>query len=188
MKLKPATFGVMNAEEYYEYLCIQRSDINEHMPILRELASQCRHITEFGFRTGISTMAFICGSPEILITYDIDISCNMAFEELKPYAAEKGVKFDFIVDDTGTFMIPRTDMLFIDTWHNAIQITKELFHSGNQARKFLVFHDTMTFGVEGEKGGDGIIKPIKDFMALNRFWKIKYHFDYNNGLLILERK
>jgi hypothetical protein len=79
-------------------------------------------------------------------------------------------------------------MLFIDTWHNEVQIKKELKLSGNQANKFLVFHDTVTFGLVGEKGGNGIMQPILDFVMLNPHWNIKQELRNNNGLMILERR
>lgn len=172
----------------YEEYCRQKSDINEHLPILKRLAAQCRHITEFGFRTGISTVALIAAEPEKVITYDIDPSCLQTYKILKPYADSLGVELEFHVTDTGTLIAPETDMLFIDTWHNAIQIEKELLFSGNRAKKFIAFHDTVTFGVVGEKGGEGILRPINQFLENNKHWKVKHEYFNNNGLLVIVRK
>lgn len=182
----------MTADEYYRLLCESPSDINEHLPVLKELASRCRHVVEFGFREGVSTMALLCGQPEILITFDIDEMCWVTYGTLRLYAKEKNVKMSFVVDDTQQVICPETDLLFLDTWHNSLQIEKELMLSGNRSRKFLVFHDTESFGLKGELqdelGGGGIRQPIEEFMSENPHWQVLHDFKHNNGLLVLERR
>ena len=182
----------MTADEYYKRLCDYPSDINEHLPILKELASQCVHVVEFGFREGFSTMALICGQPEVLITYDNDEMCWITFGTLRLYAKEKNVQMSFVVDDTRNVICPKTDFLFIDTMHNSLTIVKELTLSGNRARKFFAFHDTESFGLKGELqeelGGGGIRKPIEEFMQTNPHWQVLHDFKNNNGLLVLERR
>src|SRR5262245_5381518 len=54
----------------YHQACSTPSDINEHLPILSELAQRCDHVTEFGRRTGNSTIAFIHAQPKRLVSYD----------------------------------------------------------------------------------------------------------------------
>lgn len=165
-----------------------KSDINEHLPVLRGLASECRHVTEFGLRTGVSTIALICAEPEILISYDIDPGMEESYQRLNPFAKQLGVHFTFICEDTGKIICDPTDMLFIDTWHNFVHIEKELALSGMQARKYLVFHDTVTFGQRGEKGGVGIMPAIQNFLRKHsNVWHVKKHYTHNNGLLVLER-
>lgn len=46
-------------EEFYEYHLATSPDIRGHLAFLRDLASDCRHVTEFGIRWGSSTSAFI---------------------------------------------------------------------------------------------------------------------------------
>jgi hypothetical protein len=133
-------------------------------------------------------VAFICAEPEVLVSYDIDVRCRPVYSFLKPYADALNVSFKLILADTGLISAEPTDMLFIDTWHNAVHIEKELRLSGNAARKFLVFHDTVTFGKIGEKGGEGIRRPIEEFVVANPHWSLLREFKNNNGLLVLERK
>ena len=45
----------------FEYLCNTKSDINEHLPALRDLASKCDTVIEMGVRYCVSTWAFIEG-------------------------------------------------------------------------------------------------------------------------------
>ena len=57
-------------DELYERAMQISSDINEHVPKLRELAEQCDHVTEFGHRHGESSVAILSGRPRSFVTYD----------------------------------------------------------------------------------------------------------------------
>ena len=90
-------------------------------------------------------------------------------------------------------------MLFIDTWHSGSQLKRELNIHGNKANKFLVFHDTQTYGCRDEKENwrdfadkrpmpnEGLIAPIINFVIANPEWKFKEFRTNNNGLTVLER-
>src|SRR5439155_17696626 len=54
----------------YATACAVPSDINEHCPTLYALAKECRHVTEMGTRTGVSTTALLFAQPEKLVCYD----------------------------------------------------------------------------------------------------------------------
>lgn len=56
----------------YERLCRLPSDINEHLPILRQLASSATQVVELGMRTGVSTVALLAGHPRRLLSVDVD--------------------------------------------------------------------------------------------------------------------
>ena len=45
-------------EDYYQIQCDTASDINEHLPVLKEYAQKCETITEMGVRAVVSTWAF----------------------------------------------------------------------------------------------------------------------------------
>src|SRR5262249_5697624 len=62
--------GGLTLADLYQRACTQDSDIREHVPKLYELASGCRHVTEFGTRTGVSTTALLFAQPDTLVTYD----------------------------------------------------------------------------------------------------------------------
>jgi hypothetical protein len=47
-----------------------KSDINEHLPLLRIYGSLVDHITEFGVRHGNSTVALLASKPQKMISYD----------------------------------------------------------------------------------------------------------------------
>lgn len=170
----------------YEWCCKRPADINEHLPKLKELAAQCESVAEFGTRTAVSTIGLMAGRPSYLTTYDThyhpaaDVIYNLAH-----YTTVKRVVQDVLTMP----VIEPVDMLFIDTRHTYEQIKVELSRHGNQARKFLAFHDTSLYGEKGEDGNaPGLLAGIKEFLAANPRWKQVYQVDFNCGLTVLERK
>lgn len=159
------------------------SDITEHLCTLRLLARDCNHVTEFGVRTGNSTVAFLAGlSPTgKLVSYDLN---QPNFEA--PDDAQG--RWTFTQSNTAALpLIEETDFLFIDTLHTYDQVKQELKH-GNQARKWLAFHDTVLFGTHGEIGQRGINDAISEFQNANPHWKTFASCLHNNGMLVLERQ
>ena len=161
------------------------SDMNEHMAFLYQLACVCDSIVEFGVRRGTSTRAFLY-SKTPLRSYDLIIDDKVA--ELFVYAKQQGYDVDYIQADTLNLSINQTDMLFIDTLHTYNQLKQELILHGNKANKYLVFHDTSTFGIIGEDGAMGLLPAIDEFLIENPQWQLQYQFTNNNGLTVLKRK
>lgn len=190
----------MTLEEIYRQKCNEPSDINEHLPTLRDYASRCRHVTEFGVRGIVSTWALLLGLSESkagyvprMVSYDLTSPGREAIEEATFLAATRNggmsVSFTFITGDTRQIAIEETCLLFIDTFHTYNQLHQELNLHGNKARKFIIMHDTETFGRKGEAGDEGGLLPAIDlFMAENPHWKMRAQYYFNNGLTILERK
>jgi hypothetical protein len=170
------------------------SDINEHLLLLRDLASKCDHVTEFGVRGGTSTVAFLAGQPKTLVSWDIEwrwiISQRMA--DLSFVAGD--TNFQPRVGNTLEIITEPTDLLFIDTLHTARQLKAELTRHCDPAfdrvRKYLVFHDTATFGYVGEDGTEpGLRAAIRWFQREHAFplWLLIEDRKNNNGLVVLER-
>lgn len=178
--------------EYEKSLYAERSDIKEHLPILASLALECDSVTEMGSRFGDSTRAFLT-TPAKFTAYDLELvdSVNQLFLKAK----EAGKDAAYIKADTRDLEIEETDMLFIDTWHSGDQLRQELKLHGNKARKYLVFHDTQTYGLMDESWdkqrkiypGEGLLPAIIDFLIKNPHWRFKMHRTNNNGLTVLER-
>lgn len=162
------------------------SDINEHLSALRDLAKEVNHITEFGFRNGMSFTALLCGNPLVAKTYDILISKHDVERIIQ--IAPKNIKISFHELSTLEADIEETDLLFIDTLHTYTQLKEELALHGNKARKYLVFHDTETFGNKGEDGKEpGLLAAIQEFRDQNPHWQWHKHYANNNGLTVLRR-
>lgn len=160
------------------------SDINEHMKTLFNYAIPCDHITEFGTREGNSTIAFLFSSPLNLVSYDLN-ECPNA--EVFCMAKDVNTRHEFVKADTREVDIDETDILFIDSEHTYDCISKELKRSGNQARKYIMIHDTELFRDKGERDQPGIWPAIQEFLEANKHWRIKDHFTNNNGLTVLAR-
>ena len=182
----------MNCEQVlgkYNYLCSKSSDINEHLPTLKRYSEGLDTVIEFGVRRIVSTWAFLAGSPNKLISYDINHPSVFGADIEEVYFASKacGVEFEFIEGDTRKISIPDCDMLFIDTLHEYVQTRAELNKHAKNVKKYIAFHDTVTFCHTGESGGLGICHAIEEFLSENNEWKIKEVFNNNNGLTIIER-
>jgi hypothetical protein len=169
-------------EDRYDALVSTPSDINQHLPKLRELAIECDHVTEFGTRRGASTVAILAAQPKSFVTYDIqDYGISGDLERIKG-----NCEFSFMKADTREVSIAPTDMLFIDTLHQGEQLSVEL-QQAKMVRKYIVMHDTATFGQAGEGGGAGLQSAIDAFLAANREWQVNYVSQENNGLTVLVR-
>lgn len=173
-------------KQHLESRCKAKTDINEHLKTLYEHAQQCGHITEFGFRSGESTCAFLAAAPKKLVTYDMNPECAKTHEKLMAMCPES-TQFEFICDDTRKVRIEQTDLLFIDTRHTYGQLAAEL-KNGHRVKKFIILHDTETFGSTGEGGEKGLSLAIIEFLKKTKKWQVAAHYSNNNGLTILERR
>lgn len=182
----------MNLKQEYEIACNTESDINQHLPILYEAAQDCDHVTEMGVRTGASTRAFLYANPQKYIAYDFNIDPKV--EEMFSYCKSQGKDYEYVQADVLKIKIEKTDLLFIDTYHCYEQLTQELKLHSSKVEKYIIFHDTYTYGRKGENlkfqsfsGTKGIMYAIEEHLEKNSNWKIVHDVDYNNGLLIIQR-
>lgn len=172
-----------NATEYNllekEYLkaVSTPSDINHHLPKLKELASECSSVVEFGVRTGVSTRAFLsCNSK--LRSYDIQF--DKSVQELFNIAKIEGKDVKYSIGDTLKIEIEETDLLFIDTNHTFEQLSQELERHHGKVKKYIAFHDTFSYATP-------LLTAIINFIQKYPEWKIKYHTTENNGLTVIEK-
>jgi len=180
----------------FQQACRTPSDINEHLEVLYDLAKECSHITEMGVRSVVSTWAFMYRNPSVLVGIDLHVHPNID-EALKVYTNWK-----FIQADTLKIEIEPTELLFIDTLHIYTQLKKELFKHGKKAKKYIVLHDTNTYGKIDEptdwqtpeimqnykqEEKQGLIPAIEEFLNENKEWYIYRQYTNNNGLTILKR-
>jgi len=175
----------MNIETLVEDYKKITPDICEHLDTLTELAKECQHITEMGFRYGASAAAFLKGKPKKLISYDLQIpdQCRQMFDAIKDTT-----DVVLVQGNTLEVIIEPTDMLFIDTLHTYEQLKKELKLHGHKARKYLVFHDTTTYGNKGEDGSRlGLMDAINEYIDSVINWKHHKHQQYAIHLSILNK-
>lgn len=171
----------------YETLCKLDGDINQHLPILYEYAKKCNSVTEFGVRYIVSTWAFLYANPSKMISYDIADPSLWGASIDEVYSLKGSTDFKFIKASTLDIKIEETDLLFIDTLHTYNQLKRELDLHAKKCLKYLIFHDTETFGKYGEDGKEGIQKAIDELITKNE-WEYELIKKNNNGLTILRKK
>jgi len=172
-------------EAAYQQACTRVSDIYQHLPTLFRYASCCRHVTEFGTRAGVSTLALLRALPERLVSFDL--VRHPEVHRLEELARLQGVEYSFRQEDTRRADLEPTDLLFIDTYHSRQQLEAELASTRQRVRQYLIFHDTEKYGQRGEDGGDGIWPAIATLLREDQSWRMQEHRPANNGLTVLRR-
>ena len=135
-------------ENEYRRAAATPSDINEHLPLLRELAESVSSVTELGVRTGISTRAFLAADVRL---HSIDLTLDAELQKLFAAATAGGCDATYTQSDVLAMDIDETDFLFIDTWHTYAQLSAELKRHAPQAKRYIAFHDTFSFGLRDEQ-------------------------------------
>ncbi len=187
---------------HYTTLCGIPSDINEHLPTLKRYTEECDIVTEMGVRFGCSTWAFIEGKPKELTCIDISkINFEPSEKYVKQLCEEYKIDFNWVTGDSLKIEIENTELLFIDTLHNYNQLIGELRRHESKVSKYIILHDTVTFGMRDEgiydnssdiiknmaKDKVGLIAAVQDFLQENKNWSIKEVYHNNNGLTVLNR-
>lgn len=162
--------------------CQERSDINEHLPMLHYLAMQCNGIVEFGVRYGVSTRAFVAAMLNRFgMWYEgVDLVLTPPARRIVELANAAGCVAELTQDDSRhvDFMI-EPDLLFIDSDHTYEQMRAELRYA-DRVRKYLVMHDTLW--------ATDMNRAIEEFLAEHPEWVPVYKTGRNNGLTVLERQ
>jgi len=180
----------------FDSLCLTESDINEHLPTLYEYASHCNTIVELGVRSVVSTFAFLKSNPKSLLSIDITHPyqyTNNRLDFAYQLAKQNDINFEFILADSRSRCFNSADLLFIDTYHNYRQVKDELNTHHKNVNKYIIFHDTQTYGFINEDNAfpddpkKGLIPAIMEFVNSNPNWAIRNRYYNNNGLLILNR-
>lgn len=203
-------------------------DICEHVPTLYEYATKVESIVDMGVRFGWSTRSLLAGlaarsvatSPTKKLkmhSYDlfewnsIDQSGAPGPNTIAPgnsmyhrYAAKYRpfVDYKYTIGDSTKVSIEECDLLFIDTFHHGDCLKLELKKHGNLAKKYIIMHDTETFGQSGQDDptglffkpgtvggpGTGLWDAILPWLKENPWWNLEKVFTNNNGLTVLARK
>lgn len=187
-------------ESIYERHCAAKTAISAHLPRLRSLAQGLDVAVEFGVKRGASSSALLLGAA-LVVSYDIAETAEA--RELERVA---GPRWHYLLEDSRRAGVPAADLLFIDSQHDFAQCRAELQAHADNVGRYLVFHDTITFGSFGARGesGDhawqykrgescpadalGIRPAIDELMIRDPSWHIAAHYTDSHGLLVLERR
>lgn len=178
---------MIDVEYHFRKAATEVSSISEHMDTLRHFGTQCLRIVELGVNEGISTWAWVASKPDRLLC--VDKNPKVSIPAVAQACKQRGIDFRLVIADSTGFEIPETDLLFIDTYHSEEQLTLELSRHQSLVRKFILLHDTESFGKIGEDGKRGGLQlALCSFLLENvGRWQLKAHFSHNNGLTVLER-
>ena len=184
------------AQEQYEVRCKDPQgdawSIYEHLPTIRALADECETAYELGVHKVTSTWAFLA-APQLkkLISVDrvhpVALGADLGIAERA--AQEIGKDFRFIQKSTIDLEPEPVDLTFIDTWHVYDLLKLELEKYAPFTRKYIVLHDTETFGTVGEdRVSKGLRPAVDEFLQAHPEWFLKTHYKNNNGLTVLARR
>src|SRR5690348_9680862 len=144
----PKAPAFLEMEKVYYSKYLQPSDINEHLPHLRRLASECGSVTEIGIRDAVSTCGLLFGLAES----DVETPSYLGIDLNTPplgsliytqrLAEENGVFFKFRQGNDMQIAIEPTDLLFIDTMHTYCHLTYELEKFAPKVNQYIALHDT----------------------------------------------
>jgi hypothetical protein len=179
------------------------SDINEHLETLRKYTQECEVVIEMGVRAIVSTWAFLAGKPKKLISLDLYNPSTFGgnLQEVYDAASEAEIDFTFVEQNSLTYNIDSCDLLFLDTWHDFLQLKRELTRHHTKVKKYIIFHDTVSFANIDEKSAEemavlneeetnlpkGLWPAIEEFLYHNKNWIIWEKKPNNNGLTVLKR-
>lgn len=169
-----------NVEQIYDFLAELPRDLNEHLPTLREYASRCETVTEFSKRRE-SAVPFVAGGASVT-------SYCTERDPLQDVLSRVG-KLDLKSGDSDSIdEIDETDMLYIDTKHEANQLVRELDKFAGSVRKYIVLRGTAQFGETSESGnGPGLLPALRKFLTENPEWSVVRHDLNQYGMTIVSK-
>jgi|SRR5579862_1090097 len=196
-------------EHQYNHKCSEYSDIHEHVPVLRDLASQCATVVELGLRGMNSSWGILMGladstsSTRSYIGVDIAYPDGHALESTRKLAQNNDIHFEFIHANDMHIDIAPTEMLFIDTVHTYCHLTYELEKFSPFISKYIVMHDTSAPWGDADdndyhgnfqeypswydRNKRGLWPAVEDFLERHPEWVLQERRLNNHGLTTLRR-
>lgn len=157
--------------------------------LIHRYAKKARHITEFGTGKWLITTAILWGQGKYTKLISYDLVGNKEVKELKEVAKAERKYFSYLWWDTTSLTIDKTDMLIIDTKHNANYLWAELYDNAMQVDKYIIVCGTGEFGEFWEEEWHlGLNNCLKKFTDENTSWKIKVSDTEWYWFTVLERK
>ena len=175
----------MNFEKEYQEACVRNTDIHEHLPWISQIASRCKHATEFGVGYAQSTRGFLRQDIE-MHSYDINVYPETGAYFKSSIAGGRNVTLH--VQSTLEANIDPTDVLLVDSYHSYEQVVQELALHAHKVKKYIFFHDTTLFGDRGQGGERGVWPAIDEFLFTHPEWQLVERRTNNNGMTLIERK
>lgn len=196
-------------QQMYEAYCQKPSDINEHIPVLRQLANECTSVAEIGVRSIVSTWGILQGLSENsfpqkkYLGIDLQTPPINQLQLVKKLAKENGIDFVFWTVNDMQIELEPVEMLFIDSLHTYCHLTYELETFSPKVQKYLCIHDTSDpwahrddksyHGKYSEypswydRSKRGLWPAVCDFLERHPEWSLVERRTNNHGFTILKR-
>ena len=206
------SYNYVDLDKLYSDACNNVTDINEHIPVHRQLALECSSVVEIGVRSMISTFGLLKGLSESgnenlkYTGIDLDMPPSETFNKSKQVCKQNNIEFNFIARDDMTIPVEEVgecDMLFIDSLHTYAHLSYEVETFSVLAKKYITFHDSSPpwesvddhfyHGDRSEypewidREKRGVWPAIEDFLVRHPEWVLKERKTNNHGFTILEK-
>lgn len=188
---KPAD-GVMSIESLIEWTAGTPRDLNEHVPFIAQMASQCRSVAEFSGRRESAIALLSCVGPIWSYNDEADDLLMALAKQLVKDTPTAGITRTLNLTPIGinrslVQVLPEpVDMLFLDTEHNGERATAELNLHAKNVKRYIVFHDTELYGQSGDNGS-GMAAALEEWVEQNPEWFVMHHTSQQYGLTVLGR-
>jgi predicted O-methyltransferase YrrM len=167
----------------YQHAASHPTDFVEHVPVLKQLVSECESVLEFGMRYGVSSTAILAAQPKRFTSVDL-VCLPETVRRLERIRCSTELKI--VEADSRTYQSEPVDLVFIDTHHIADVLKIELAQHAPNARRYIVLHDVVTFG-EWADGVPGLMPAVRDFLADNSEWRMVEFHENCHGLAVMQR-
>lgn len=171
-------------------------DLEKHADKLRELTADAQHVTALVKRQEWNVF-LAAGRPETLIVYNLeDGPLHPAVHRAIKAEQDRGEgRFTSTyttvngpaADSLTIAPIAQTDLLVIDTIHQADRLYAELQRHGHRVRQRILIRATGAFGEAGEGGGPGLFPAMRRWMRENPEWSVVWHTREQYGMTLLSR-
>lgn len=193
-----------------EQYCRTASDINEHLPVLRDRARECGAVVQIGSGQLTATWAFLDGltqstaKQKSYVIFD-DKQCDILKLKLAQTCAHHhDIGFGYMIENELKMTAPQCDLLFIDGLHTYPHVTAQLEHCHSAVGKYIILHDTSApWGHQDEAlttseqrrmyptcvdyRKQGLWPAVQDFLTRHPEWMLQERRLNNHGLTTLKR-
>jgi len=154
--------------------------MSPHMMTLRDLAAESSRCVEFGVRRANSTVALLAGCLGEVHSWDIE-TYRKAMDTYRKIQQVSVGRWTFHIGDSLEAEFDWCDTLVLDGDHSYRHVLAELTAHGDKVRKYIALHDSTA--------EPDVLRAAQDWLQGNASdWKIKHHYKWSHGLLVLERK
>jgi hypothetical protein len=182
---------VKTVQEFHESIRQQQEEAHgeDYCQIhdaIQKYMKDCKSYMELGTHQGGTAAAAMLTNPQRIYLVDIDMSRYRKY--LSPLAEDycDEHNIELIVkeaDSTSLMTMNVTDMLVIDSYHNAVHMQKELNTHGANVNKYILAHDT---SIVNGKPNESLYHVLQDFAKKNG-WKIIERGTTNVGYTVLQK-